>query len=206
MTALLLALGAAVGAVLLWPGPSGEGTGRAAARTRWLRSVRPYGPARPEPPGVAWAADLADLAALGLEAGLPPEAAAHLARGLVGEAGRPAGSEVAFLSAAWSLADELGAPAAGVARGCAVVLRERAAAHGRRRALEAGPRASRWLLTLLPLGGPVAGLVLGLPVGELYARPTALGSVAIGGCLTGVGWLWSGALVRRASRPAELTG
>ena len=61
-----------------------------------------------------------------------------------------------------------------------------------------------WLLTLLPLGGPVVGVLLGLPVGEVYSRPAALASTALGGALTVLGWLWSRALLRRAARPAEL--
>lgn len=213
-----------VAALLLWPvgpqgarAPAGKDPAEGASagerqegvrRWSWRRAGRARASARPRPgPGAAdWAADLADLAALALEAGLPPDAAADLAIDLAGPPRGPATEGVAFLAAAWSLADDLGAPAAGAARTCALVLRDRAAAQGRRRTVEAGPRASMWLLTMLPLGGPLVGVMLGLPVAELYGRPAALASAGLGGGLTALGWWWSRALLRRAARPSELGG
>ncbi|GAA4118889.1 hypothetical protein GCM10022415_18390 [Knoellia locipacati] len=179
-----------------------------------------------------WVADFAELAAVGLDAGLPSAEAARLActvgatssdpgprllaarlaevDALGGGVGgcladeAPGDPDLTFLAAAWQLTDEFGVAAAPAARTAAEVLRERAAAEDRRTVLAAGPRASMWLLTLLPLSGPLVAVLLGLPVTEVYGGVAALGATAVGCVLTGVGWLWSRALVRRALRPAEV--
>ncbi len=123
-----------------------------------------------------------------------------------GRAAAATAAPLAFLGAAWSLTDDLGAPAAGAARTCAAVLRARAAAEARRRVVAAGPHASMWLLTLLPLAGPLVGVVLGLPLGVLYGRRPAALSALAGVLLTGVGWAWGHAVLRRAARPRALRG
>ena len=71
--------------------------------------------------------------------------------------------------------------------------------------LAAGPRASMWLLTLLPLTGPLVAVVLGLPVVEVYGSATAGAAALVGLCLTGSGWLWSRRLLGRALRPAVVS-
>ena len=181
-----------------------------------------------------WVADFAELSAVGLDAGLPAAEAARLACDVGGSAatrpefaalgeqiavaqerGSPMASacsvqregdrDLAFLAAAWSLTDEFGVAAAPAARASAAVLRERAASDDRRMVLAAGPRASMWLLTLLPLGGPLVALVLGLPVGEVYGSAPSLVAAFGGLGLTGLGWLWSRTVLRRALRPAEVT-
>ncbi|GGB75857.1 hypothetical protein N798_13320 [Knoellia flava TL1] len=178
-----------------------------------------------------WTADFAELAAVGLDAGLPSSQAAVLAcavgstsrfemqvlaaRLAAAEAeGGPVGDclarcadddpDLRFLAAAWQLTDEFGVAAAPAARTAAGVLRERAAADERRHVLEAGPRASMWLLTLMPLSGPVVALMLGLRVEEVYGGAAAFASTMTGLLLTGAGWLWSRRLLRRAVRPARV--
>lgn len=181
-----------------------------------------------------WVADFAELSAVGLDAGLPAAEAARLAcdvggsaatrnefaklgqqisaaqeqGGSIGECLRHASEgdrDLAFLAAAWQLSDEFGVAAAPAARESAAVLRERAAGDDRRTVLAAGPRASMWLLTLLPLSGPVVALVLGLPVGEVYGSSVALVAAVCGLLLTGLGWVWSRTVLHRALRPAEIS-
>ncbi|WP_404380257.1 hypothetical protein LL946_10140 [Knoellia locipacati] len=177
-----------------------------------------------------WVADFAELAAVGLDSGLPPDEAARLACAVGASSAHPGlqalaarladgaatgesvgsglaevaqgDSDLTFLAAAWRLTDEFGVPAAPAARAAAEVLRDRAAADDRRTVLAAGPRASMWLLTLLPLSGPVVAVLLGLPVGEVYTGTAAVVATAGGLTLTGTGWLWCRALLRRSLRPA----
>lgn len=205
-----------------------EGGASARLRTWLAREVRLGG--RPR----GWVADFAELSAVGLDAGLPPAEAARLACDVGGSAttrtefaalgeqllaveaaGGSVGTclahfaegdrDLAFLAAAWQLTDEFGVAAAPAARVSAEVLRERTASDDRRAVLAAGPRASMWLLTLLPLSGPLVALVLGLPVGAVYGSAASLVAAVGGLCLTGLGWLWSRTVLRRALRPAEVS-
>ncbi|KGN33993.1 hypothetical protein [Knoellia aerolata] len=176
-----------------------------------------------------WVAEFAELSAVGLEAGLPSLEAARLACavgagtsartrelgeliaaaeadcGRLGEALRQAAKDdhdLALLAAAWRLSEELGVASAPAARLTAEVLRERGAGAERRTVLAAGPRASMWLLTLLPLSGPIVALLLGLPVGDVYGHGVAGAAALAGLSLTGLGWAWSRRLLSRALRPA----
>lgn len=255
MTLLLVVL--VVSAVVLWPhGRPSPGWGRSTLRRT---AVGPTG-AHPgadvpsgEDPGAlvmagvralltrevtfrrarrGWVADFAELAAVGLDAGLPSAEAARLAcavgrtsghvgvdalatrlaaveahGGGVGDClAEAAGGDrdLTFLAAAWQLTDEFGVAAAPAARTAAEVLRERAAGDDRRSVLAAGPRASMWLLTVLPLSGPLVAVLLGLPVAEVYGSGPAMVAAGVGLTLTCVGWLWSRTLLRRALRPAEV--
>ena len=208
------------------PVSGGEPSGLARVRGVLRREVR-LGRTRR-----GWVADFAELAAVGLDAGLPSAEAARLActvgvasshpgprllaerLGEVDALGGGVGScladeargdpELTFLAAAWQLTDEFGVAAAPAARTAAEVLRERAAADDRRTVLAAGPRASMWLLTVLPLSGPLVAVLLGLPVSDVYGGVAALVATAVGCLFTGVGWLWSQRLVHRALRPAEV--
>lgn len=208
------------------PVSCGEPSGLARVRGVLRREVR-LGRTRR-----GWVADFAELAAVGLDAGLPSAEAARLActvgvasshqgprllaerLGEVDALGGGVGScladeargdpELTFLAAAWQLTDEFGVAAAPAARTAAEVLRERAAADDRRTVLAAGPRASMWLLTVLPLSGPLVAVLLGLPVSDVYGGVAALVATAVGCLFTGVGWLWSQRLVHRALRPAEV--
>ncbi|MFC7487256.1 type II secretion system F family protein [Knoellia sp. CPCC 206453] len=181
-----------------------------------------------------WVADFAELSAVGLDAGLPAAEAARLAcdvggsaatrtefatlghqvsaaqeqGGSIGECLARAAEgdrDLAFLAAAWQLTDEFGVAAAPAARASAAVLRERTESEDRRTVLAAGPRASMWLLTLLPLSGPLVALVLGLPVGDVYGSSASLVAAVGGLVLTGLGWLWSRTVLRRALRSAEIS-
>ncbi|MFW5470736.1 hypothetical protein ACOCJ4_11875 [Knoellia sp. CPCC 206435] len=178
-----------------------------------------------------WVAEFAELSAVGLDAGLPPGESARLAcavgattstqmgrlgevlaeteseGGLLGEALTQVASDdrdLAFLAAAWQLSEELGAAAAPAARLTAEVLRERSASEERRTVLAAGPRASMWLLTLLPLTGPLVAILLGLPVSAVYGTSAAVTAGLVGLCLTASGWAWSRRLLGRALRPSVL--
>jgi hypothetical protein len=208
----------------------GESSSSGSSRLRDLlaREVRLGGPRR------GWVADFAELSAVGLDAGLPAAEAARLACDVGGSAatrpefaalgeqiagaqerGSPIGQcllraaqgdrDLAFVAAAWSLTDEFGLAAAPAARTSAAVLRERAQSDDRRTVLAAGPRASMWLLTLLPLSGPVVAMVLGLPVGEVYGSPASLVAALGGLILTACGWLWSRTVLRRALRATEIS-
>ena len=108
---------------------------------------------------------------------------------------------VDHLRAAWRLTEDLGAPVASTTAAAASALRERAAASERVAVAASGPRTSMWLLTGLPMVGPVVGLALGLSPTELYA--SGLGGLAaiLGLALTGAGWLWSRRLLAKAARP-----
>ena len=80
--------------------------------------------------------------------------------------------------------------------------RGQVAGDDRRVLLAAGPRASMWLLTVLPLSGPLVAVLLGLPLAEVYGSAPAMVAAAVGLVLTCLGWSWSRALLRRALRPA----
>lgn len=211
--------------------PGAPGRGEAGglhhrARGRWAAEVR-LGRAE-----TGWVAEFAELSAVGLDAGLPGVDAARLAcavgaassvqmrevgaliaateaaGGQVGDALRRASGEhddLAFLAAAWRLSEEFGAASAPAARLSARVLRERSASAERRTVLAAGPRASMWLLTLLPLSGPLVAMLLGLPVTQVYGSGAAGVAAAAGLGGTALGWVWSRRLLGRALRPAVVT-
>lgn len=210
--------------------PGQPGMDRDGLRSRWRRWWSTE--LRLPRSGPSWVAEFAELSAVGLDAGLPSGEAARLACA-VGSAGFPQmhtlgellavteseggrlgdalaqasrrDRDLAFLAAAWRLSEELGAAAAPAARLTAEVLGERAASSQRRAVLAAGPRASMWLLTLLPLAGPGVVVVLGLPVSEVYGTGGAGAAGLLGLGLTASGWLWSRRLLSRALRPAVVT-
>ena len=186
--------------------------------------------------GAAWVADFAEVVAVGLDAGLDlPAAALASARspGVVELApwlaarleasvdagrgvapvvedhsglGRAEGRDLALLAAAWRLAEEVGAAAAAVTSSAAVSVRERRAAADRTAVVVAGPRASMVLLSALPVAGPAAALLVGLPPDRLYDSTASRLLAAIGLLLTAAGWWWAGGLLRRAGRPGRTEG
>ncbi|WP_377640199.1 hypothetical protein [Oryzobacter terrae] len=258
MTAVAALL--AVLAVLAWPGDGGghgRSTGRAGrtgrtdaphgssgaggsvgdpvpggARTWWRRSRAASGGHRGVPGDDGrWVADLAEVVAVGLEAGLDLAAAALAAARSPGvvrcapwlvdrlEQAHPTGAPISacldpppgtgpavrrdldVLVAAWRLAEEAGAPAAEVTAAAAGAVRERRAARQRAAVAVAGPRASMWLLTTLPLVGPVGGALVGFGPERLYGSGPAR-TVAVGGLvLTAGGWCWARSVLSRATRP-----
>ena len=185
--------------------------------------------------GVDWLADFAEVVAVGLEAGLDLASAAlvsarsptvvsrvpslasrieaSLAEGdgvtpaLRGSVDAPGAdpADLALLVAAWELSEAVGASASAVTAAAAAAVRDRRAARERTAAVVAGPRASMWLLTALPLAGPAAGALVGVGPASLYGSAVAALSASIGLVLTAVGWCWARALLRRAAR-AGVTG
>jgi tight adherence protein B len=153
-------------------------------------------------------AQFAELVTVGLEAGLPTDAAWELAIAVHADetaAASPADGESSggdLLDRSLRLSALSGTPAAQASRAAARALREGAAATRRRDSLLAGPRASMTVLAVLPLAGPLVAMVLGLPVMQVYAGGPALWSVLTGLGLTAAGWWVSRRIVRVAARPA----
>jgi Flp pilus assembly protein TadB len=118
------------------------------------------------------------------------------------EAAESAGSaELLLLAQAWSLSEDLGAPLAQAVRTTAGLLEARIAHERRLAGAVAGARATVNVLTVLPVGGPLLGLVLGIGPAELYggSRLTQ-GSLALGLCLACVGRWWVHRMVRAVAR------
>lgn len=228
--ALLLVL-----AVLTWPGaPRGSAVvpspGPAPARARRPPGLIP-GLRRPADDG-RWVADLGEVVAVGLDAGLALPAAVLAAarspsvsrrapwltdRALAAlAAGDPVSScldppavcpttvrrDLDLLVAAWRLAEEAGAPASVVTGAAAEAVRERRASRERAGVAVAGPRTSMWLLTALPLLGPAGGVLVGFGPDRLYASTPARVAAVAGVVLTLLGWLWARAVLGRAARAA----
>ena len=186
--------------------------------------------ARRPPDVVDWVADFAEVVAVGLEAGLDLASAALASarsptvvagapwlvgrieaslaegggvtpalRGSVDAPGADA-ADLALLVAAWELSEGLGASASAVTTAAAAAVRDRRAARERTAAVVAGPRASMWLLTALPLAGPAAGALVGVGPTSLYGSAMAALSACIGVVLTAAGWWWARVLLHRAAR------
>ncbi len=180
--------------------------------------------------GVDWVADFAEVVAVGLEAGLDLASAAlasarsptvvsgapwlasrieaSVAEGTgvapalrrPGDASGTDPADLALLVAAWQLSEVVGASASAVTAAAAATVRDRRAARERTAAVVAGPRASMWLLTALPMAGPAAGALVGVGPTSLYGSSVAALSASVGLLLTAVGWWWARALLRRAAR------
>lgn len=63
-----------------------------------------------------------------------------------------------------------------------------------------------WLLSALPVAGPVAALLVGITPGRLYGTGAAQAAATVGLLLTALGWSWSRALLRRALRAGHTDG
>jgi tight adherence protein B len=235
-------------AVLVWPARVGDGSGSDAVRpgrgrvdpawAQWRVALAGRLRRRPRHP---WVADLADVTAVGLDAGLDLTSAALLAarspslvaaapwliehlevsveagRGMAGFSVAGLGGagvtlseqeqrDLAMLEVAWRLAEQAGAATSVVTAAAASSIRARHAAAERAAVVAAGPRASMWLLSALPVAGPLAGMVVGITPGRLYATDAARASALAGLLLAAGGWWWSRALVRRAQRPGRTDG
>ncbi len=114
--------------------------------------------------------------------------------------------EVLLLARAWALSEASGAPLAAAAQTAARLLRED---RDRRRSTAgaiAGARTTMTILTILPLGGPVLAMAMGLDLSRLYlSSPPVWACLVIGAILVVVGRLWVGRLVVAATRGPELT-
>lgn len=106
-----------------------------------------------------------------------------------------------LLGAVWDLATTTGSPLADALDVLADHLREESRIRGRLDALAAGPRASRRLLTLLPVVGPVLALLIGAHPMDLYGSVPGTLSLGVGAALTVLGWRWSRSLVSAALLP-----
>ncbi|MEP7369528.1 MAG: type II secretion system F family protein [Dermatophilaceae bacterium] len=106
-------------------------------------------------------------------------------------AGAAGSAELLLLAQAWSLTEDMGAPLAQAVRTAAGLIEARIAQERRLTAALAGARATVNVLTVLPLGGPLVALFLGIGPGELYGgSPLTGGSLALGLVLAGLGRLW----------------
>ena len=123
------------------------------------------------------------------------------------EAAGSAGSvELLLLAQAWSLTEDLGAPLAAAVRTTIRMIEARIAHERRLAAATAGARATVNVLTALPIGGPLLGLVLGIGPAELYAGSgLTLGSLALGLSLAGIGRWWVRRMVRAVARGPVMT-
>jgi tight adherence protein B len=118
------------------------------------------------------------------------------------EAAESAGSaELLLLAHAWSLSEDMGAPLAQAVRTTSGLLEARVAHERRLTSAVAGARATVNVLTVLPLGGPLLALVLGIGPVELYAGSRlTLGSLVLGLCLAGIGRWWVHRMVGAVAR------
>ena len=118
------------------------------------------------------------------------------------EAAESAGSaELLVLAQAWSLTEDLGAPLAQAVRTTIGMLEARIAQERRLAAAVAGAKATVNVLTVLPIGGPLLALVLGIGPVELYGGSRlSQGSLVLGLCLAGMGRWWVRRMVRAVSR------
>ncbi len=173
------------------------------------------------------AAELAELLAPALAAGVPPHhalraalealpaefggllprvlaAADHgdqISAALAAEAVATGRADLAALGRGFALTEAVGAPLAPAVTAVAGLLRDRAVAAQRAQVAAAGPRATMWLLVLLPVCGPLVGLVFGLNPTALYAASPASGaSLAAGLGLAALGWWWSRTILARGTR------
>ena len=215
-------------AITVWPGPRDLQFPRAVRRGAASHSDSARHPTQPSTwkrwgqvlrrrhvdRSVAGHDEIADLVALGLEAGLPVGAAVALAQRTAdpsGQAqeqehsGRPPNTAglPALLTVALGLSEDVGAPVATAARVAAEVLRDQRRGHERTSALTAGPRASMYLLTALPCLGPMGLLYVWL-TGHHAVVGAEVGLVLAGLVLTTLGWLASRAILGRALRPSRL--
>ena len=201
-------------AVSLWPRrPSlpGWASSRPGARRGGpsRRSRRP-----PEDP-----IELVELVGVGLRAGLPPAHALRAAAAASGPDGRDAQEalddlvhdgtgahpEMALVTGAWSLSERLGVPLAPAVEAATRAARSRVDSRRRLRAELSGATSSLWLLTAVPLAGPLVALLVGLDPVDLYVHSTAGGaSAAVGLLLTGLGWGAARLILRRSARSSRV--
>ena len=110
-------------------------------------------------------------------------------------------AELLLLAQAWSLTEDMGAPLAQAVRTTAGLLEARIAHERRLVSAVAGAKATMNVLTVLPIGGPLLALILGIGPSELYggSRLTQA-SLVMGLCLAGIGHWWVRRMVRAVAR------
>ena len=116
-------------------------------------------------------------------------------------AGSAGSAELLLLAQAWSLTEDMGVPLAQSIRTAIELLEARIAQEQRLAGAVAGARATVNVLTVLPVGGPLLGLALGIGPAQLYggSRITQM-SLALGLCLAGIGRWCVGRMVRAVAR------
>jgi len=117
-------------------------------------------------------------------------------------AGESAGSaELMLLAQAWSLTEDMGVPLAQAVRTTATLLESRIAHERALTAALAGARATVNVLTILPIGGPLLALVVGIGPAELYGGSgLTQASLVLGLCLAGMGRWWVRQMTRAVAR------
>jgi tight adherence protein B len=110
-------------------------------------------------------------------------------------------AELLLLAHAWSLTEGLGVPLASAVRTTAGLLEARIVHERRLAGAVAGPKATVNLLTILPIGGPLLAVVLGVGPAELYGGSLMTqGSLVLGVCLAGVGRWWVRRMIKAVAR------
>jgi len=114
--------------------------------------------------------------------------------------------ELAVLAAAWSLSEETGGPLADAVRTAGAVVRGSMAQRERMLAAVAGARSTMNILTVLPIGGPLIALAVGLDPSRLYlGSPLNQACLVMGVVLAVAGRAWVRRLVAGAVRGPALS-
>ncbi|MGZ4751350.1 MAG: type II secretion system F family protein [Oryzihumus sp.] len=114
--------------------------------------------------------------------------------------------ELGVLAAAWSLSEETGGPLADAVRTAGVVVRGSMAQRERMLAAVAGARSTMNILTVLPIGGPLIALAVGLDPSRLYlGSPLNQACLVMGVVLAVAGRAWVRRLVAGAVRGPVLS-
>jgi tight adherence protein B len=201
-------------ATLLWRGPrlvvpSGSvgrsrRTPAATLRAWWAR--RPGVQERARAALVGQTCQTLDLCVAGLRAGLDLPAVLTFATDEVGASvqvcdlldGRGGSRPIWVVGQAQQLSASVGVPLADAWEAAAALIREREMVRRKVAVSLAGPRATMRVLTLLPLAGPVVGVVFGIDPWRLFAgSPITLAALFLGLGLVGVGRWWCRRLVGR---------
>lgn len=121
---------------------------------------------------------------------------------------RPASESLAWrsLAAAWSLAEESGAPLGPALREQAAALRDLAEVHRDVEAALAGPVATTRIVATLPALGVLFGMALGFDTLGTFGTPAGIGCLVAGGALAVVAWRWMRRLVLAARPPVAAPG
>ena len=110
-------------------------------------------------------------------------------------------AELLLLAQAWSLTEDMGVPLAQAVRTTTGLLEARVAHERRLAAAVAGAKATVNLLTVLPIGGPLLALVLGIGPGELFGSSRLTqASLVLGLALAAIGRFWVRRMVRAVAR------
>ena len=110
-------------------------------------------------------------------------------------------AELLLLAQAWSLTEDMGVPLAQAVRTTTGLLEARVAHERRLAAAVAGAKATVNLLTVLPIGGPLLALVLGIGPGELFGSSRLTqASLVLGLTLAAIGRFWVRRMVRAVAR------